>query len=174
MRYLFFLLMVGFAITIASSAHSHLYEYRDVNGNLRFTDDPGNVPEEQWENVKQIHEVSNISSSSGSPELLLEIDNDEVPETQETIDQEEINVDFFEIREALWQEQVDLQAEYDHIEEMKARLGNSPGEGASREDLNKYREKIEAINSKVMEYQERLDNHEDRVRKYNAENAELQ
>jgi len=83
-------------------------------------------------------------------------------------DQEETNAELVEKGEALRSEQSELQKEYESIEEEKALLGDPPSEDAPLEEFEAYGDKVDELNSRILDYQERLEDHENRVEAYNA------
>ncbi len=171
MRYLSFVLLVVFVLSIAAPATGALYEYRDADGNIRFTDDLGNVPEEKRENVRRIRAVPDYSTPSEqqeppaqTEETALDADADDPPEG----DQAEGDADLVERGEALRSEQAELQAEYEGIQEEKAQIGDPPDEDAPLAEFEAYGEKVDQINDRIRVYQEKLKDHEERVKAYNA------
>lgn len=164
MRYTAVLLMLIFVMSIAAPGIAQMYEYRDTDGSIRFTDDLGNVPEDKRENAKRIREA---------PYSPMPSEWQESPEgTEETPwggnDQEETNADLVEKGEALRSEQSELQKEYESIEEERALLGDPPSEDAPLEEFEAYGDKVDELNSRILDYQERLEDHENRVEAYNA------
>ena len=165
MRYLLLIFILIFAMSIAASATAQMYEYRDAEGNIRFTDDLGNVPEDRRENVKRIREVPSTPAPSEWQDAPAEVD---VSGVDATNGEEEVGIDLFEMGEALRSEQADLQEEYDSIEADKALLGDPPAEDAPLEEFDAYGAKVDEINDRIRDYQERLQDHEKRVKEYNA------
>ena len=47
----------------APASADYIYQYTDENGHVRFTDDPGNVPEEKRSDMKQIKSDSPAEKS---------------------------------------------------------------------------------------------------------------
>lgn len=164
MRYTFLLILLVFLVTGTYFANAQMYEYRDEDGNIRFTDDLGNVPEEKRENIKRIREVPDYDTSAESQEPA--------PEEQETArednDSEETGADLVEQGDELRREQSELKEEFERIEEEKAALGDPPGEDTPGEEFEAYRDKVDAINTRIQAYQEKLKDHEERVKAYNA------
>ncbi len=172
MRYLPFVLLVVFVLSVAAPAAGTLYEYRDADGNTRFTDDLGTVPEDKRENIRRIQEVPESSTPSEEqepPEETEEAAVDADAGDQAEGDQaENDDADLVEKREALRSEQAELQTEYEGIQEEKAQIGDPPDEDAPLAEFEAYGEKVDQINDRIRAYQEKLKAHEERVKAYNA------
>jgi flagellar motility protein MotE (MotC chaperone) len=163
MRYLFFMLSLVFIMAVSVPASAQIYEYRDADGNIRFTDDLGNVPEAQRENIKIIQGVSGYSATDWQ---------DAAPDTDEpdgdADESLQTSADLVRLGESLRTEQAVLQEEYEAIEKEKSLLGDPPGDDATLEDLDAYEEKVDVINNRIIIYQKQLEDLENRVEVYNA------
>lgn len=165
MRYTFFLILLVFLVTGTYFANAQMYEYRDEDGNMRFTDDLGNVPEDKRKNIKRIREIQR----SSLPSVWQETPGQTEEKQEGAADQKETESDLIEMGEKLRREQAELQEEYDGIEAARTRLGETfPGEDASEEEFEAYRDKVNEINDRIQLYQERQKDHEERIKAYNA------
>lgn len=169
MRYVFLLTLMVFMAIAVVSVNAQMYEYRDSDGNIRFTDDLGTVPEDKRENARRIRAVPEYSSPFEQKEPPAETEETVVnADGQGEVDQAETEADLFEKGEVLRREQAELQAEYEGIQEEKMRIGDPPNDDATLAEFEAYGEKVDQINDRIRAYQEKLKDHKQRVKAYNA------
>jgi len=75
---------------------------------------------------------------------------------------------FFGKASALRSRQAELLKEHESIEKEKTLLGDPLAEGAPRDKFEAYKDNVDGINTRMMDYQGKLENHENRVEAYNA------
>lgn len=171
MRYLSFFILFIFLFVTVGLAGAQMYEYRDLDGNIRFTDDLGKVPEDQREKVNRIQGVRSLPQ----PYSAHEHSEDEAAESaqygfgleQEGATREETVVDLFERGEALREEQEALREEHAVLAEERNRIGNPPDENAAPEEFAAYNAQVEEINARIAAYQKKHEDLEKRIREHN-------
>lgn len=162
MRCLYIVVIMVFIMTFAVSVNAQLYEYRDSEGNMRYTDDLGKVPEHRRESAGRINVIPRAYSQDDAQDA--QPDDDETSPAVEG----QIDPDLVAEGGALRQEEAELQEEYESIQEAIADAGDPPGSDASREAFREYNRKAEEINRRIEDYQEKLEDLENRVQEYNA------
>ena len=172
MRYLSFFILFVFLFIAVGLAGAQMYEYRDLDGNVRFTDDLGKVPEDQREKVKRIQGVRSLpqpySAHGHSEDEEAEPEWDGFGLEEEGSAREETIVDLFERGEALRAEQESLREAHALLLEERNRIGNPPDENAAPEEFSAYNARVEEINARIAAYQKRHEDLEKRIREHNA------
>ncbi len=179
--YVAFLIVMFFS----APAVAQIYKYTDKDGNVRFTDDMGNVPESSRDSVKTIEEITfpsdelRESSKSIAEETPLSMPKAIAPD-QETItatkpdqktDKEPEDL-AKEAQKSLELESDEIKGLYEQIEEEKKRLGDPPPESASGAVRRDYQQKAIYLNRRVEDYQGRVEGYRKRVKAFN--DGELQ
>ncbi len=152
MRLTLFLMMLVIVSFTATLADAQIYQYRDSDGHIRYTDDLGKIPVNQREDAGRLREMPWSESEPAKQEVEAQRDADRDParEAKELRDEEE-----------------QLQATYERLEEQKSKIGDPPGPGASREELAAYQTAVEELNTRILSYQEAVEDYERRVRLFN-------
>lgn len=136
------------------------YRYIDKDGNVHYTDDLTNVPENQR---MDIHEYTGFQSDPFDQQK-----DEQKPETSQALsDKEQVEDtpntnDFSEIKKRLDQEKEKLEKEYRALMEEKQEIA---------ENKNKYRSKSRAkkYNNVILEFNEKIEDYERRKQAFNAE-----
>ena len=163
MRCLCSVIIMFFLIASSNPVKAQLYEYKDSDGTMRYTDDLGMVPEHQRETAERIQSTPRASSPPDAQEAHPETDEAGSPSNEKSDGESDAK------RKALLQEQAELQDEYESIQKALADIDDPPGEDASPEAFEQYNRKVEEINRRIEEYQKKLADHERRVEEYNAQ-----
>jgi predicted metal-dependent hydrolase len=143
------------------------YQYKDGQGNLRFTDDPANIPKEIQTDITAYESVENFSfeeslETSSSSDVISEGDtNVQIIENTEAEQRPEREV-LDEMRAALDQTEASLKEQH---EELKAQ---APGKTASKTQTDEYLKKVDELKVKMADYQKQQQAYNEKVKAYNA------
>ncbi len=146
----------------AISAWAQMYQYRDENGNLRFTDDLTQVPRSQHETFKTMFSFKN------SPQINETTES--VPaESDKGIGTDSENCDVKKNAQSLNQTKEELDNIYKALQEKRASIqAANPSEDASPEEFNDFRKMVSEFNAQVESYQKRQEEFEKQAREFNA------
>ncbi|MFO8083202.1 MAG: DUF4124 domain-containing protein [Desulfobacterales bacterium] len=169
MRLIFFGIILV-SMMFAVHGYAQIYRYVDQEGNIRFTDNPGNIPKEQREVAKTIKE---IKSSPEESRIDEETSWDDVnPQKQmlvnhKTHGKEDNDAQIQVVRESLLLEKEELQGLYEKLEEDKSKLGESLTESASRMEQRIHHQQVLDLNQRIEDYQERVEAYRIKLEAYN-------
>lgn len=174
-------------LLMAMPASGEYYQYKDQNGNVRFTDDLYKVPADQRSAMKTYESVQNdplqapvandgdrsamteeTSENSDqffeeTPEQELEEENseqftEEPPEQEPQVDSRELD-----------RLQADLNDRYKSIEAAKkANEAQKPPKGSTTKEKVLYIDKVEALNAEIAQYEQQRAEFEKKVKAFNA------
>ena len=160
--------LCAFCILMAMPVAGEYYQYKDAQGNYRFTDDTANIPENKQMDMKSYESIdsndflmpsegdASPGSSQGDNSHLLSPDASDLP------DQKALE----EMRAALEQTVDSLEAQHQELE------AQVPGTDASKLQINAYNEKVKALNLKMEEYKKQHQAYNKKVSAYNARNTQ--
>lgn len=144
-------------LLFSMSASAEYYRYIDKDGNVHYTDDLTNVPENQRTDIQE------YTGFQGDPDdQQKDEQKDEQPiEKEQVKNKPDIN-DFSEIKKRLDQEKEKLDEEYRALMEEKKEIAK---------DKNKYRSKSRAkkYNKVILEFNEKIEDYEGRKKLFNEE-----
>ena len=165
-------------MTVSVHGFAELYQYTDQDGNVRFTDNPANIPEANLENVKIMDEIVSIPDESQAvvPEDSMpdtieppEIVVPEQPVDQE-VDKKVLNEEAQAAKKNLEREKEELQALYEEIETAKNKLGEPPSESTSRLERRVYQQDAFEVNRRINDYKERQKAYQKKLDAFNSGN----
>lgn len=155
-RWLILLSLLLFSMT----ASAEYYKYMDKDGNVHYTDDLTNVPENQR---TDINEYTGFQSDSYDQQK----DEQKTEKSQPLVEKEEVKDkpdtdNFSEIKKRLDNEKEKLEAEHSALMAEKKEIA---------ENKNKYRSKSRAkkYNKVILEFNEKIEDYERRKKVFNAE-----
>jgi hypothetical protein len=122
---------------------AEFYKYRDANGVVRFTDNLGDVPRDQRENIQEYQETT-------TPEVT-EAPVEETPDLNTRADQ--LNVE----RELLAKEYAELEKEREKIEQTTRDPQNDADYEAFKQQVDAYNDRIKAYEEKRKQFQIKVD-----------------
>jgi hypothetical protein len=142
------------------SASAEYYRYIDKDGNVHYTDDLTNVPENQR---TDIHEYTGFQDDPYDPQKGEEKSEKAQPlfEKEQKKNETDMN-DFSEAKKRLDQEKEKLEEEYRALMEEKKEIAKNK---------NKYRSKSRAkkYNKVILNFNEKIEDYERRKKAFNAE-----
>ncbi len=154
-------------LLVAVPAAGEYYQYRDAQGNLRFTDDPANLPEDQrpdlqtFESAQPIPqaqpEKADVSPVSGRKENLSASPSpweEKVRQSGQALDT---------LRAELSRTAGSLR------ERQKALETQAPGKEASAREKVIYAEQVEALNLDIEAYNKQREVFNEKVNAFNAQ-----
>ena len=152
-------------LLFSMSASAEYYRYVDKDGNVHYTDDLTNVPENQRTDINEYTGVQGDEygqqkdeQESEKPQSLFE--------KEDVTNKSDIN-DFSEIKKRLDQEKKKLDAEYRALMEEKKEIAKDKNKYRSKSLAKKYNKVILEFNEKIEDYEKRKNLFNEEVEKYN-------
>jgi hypothetical protein len=182
-------LIILVIVLIAVQAPAEIYKYIDEDGNVFYTDDVNQVPEDQRDSyepsIESISAGTNANDAGKAKNSELESSYEDEPESLDGIDEGSEN----EENVALLEDQQDLDAgrqrlealkkeidnEYHNLVKEKAQLAEEKEKLVNREDVLRYNSRIENLNKRAeiyiqkgKQYKEQVDAYNERIIQMNA------
>jgi len=177
------ILICGFML-LATAAVAEYYQYTDQSGNLRYTDDISQVPEDQKPAMKTFRSEKNVSkepadeapldenepqpseplapesTDAGGKIDLPDVDEETAADFEEgTL--EETAAELYRMQKELNNTRAELAAERAEIE------AQAPKKNSKSQERIEYSAKIQDLNIRITEYEEDLKAFEKRVNAFN-------
>ena len=154
-------------LLFSMSASAEYYRYIDKDGNVHYTDDLTNVPENQR---TDIHEYTGFQDDSYDHQKDEQKDEKSQPliEKEQVKNKPGIN-DFSEIKKRLDQEKEKLDEEYRALMEEKKEIAKGKNKYRSKSRAKKYNKVILEFNEKIEDYERRKKLFNEEVEKYNIQ-----
>jgi len=177
---IFMVLLIG--LVVATPASAQFYKYLDKQGNVRFTDDINQVPENQRNHIRSYAAASSDAAdaavSAGGVEKKTAGGNaaNEAPaEAAPATSVAEDPLDSTRARLEAMKKQID--ADYQALASEKEALGKEKEVPKTWEQVADYNKRVEAFNQRAGDYEARSNELRKQVEAYNArvteENAKL-
>ena len=169
------IVLLSVLLFMAMPASAEYYQYKDSQGNNRFTDDVANIPEDQRPDIKTFESVqSEPQQDITGEEAVREEDaadnkegadgtgTDMDRENPSTVGADGKNVDELNAtREELRKTLAGLEAE-------RTAIGPPPSNNAKPDIKADYNAKVSELNRKIVMYQERTKEFDEQVKAYNS------
>lgn len=149
------------SVAVGPADADHYYQYTDEHGNIRFTDNLFNVPEQQRDMVQEHRKVPSEPSA-------LDVRNTGVDSTPAGAHRPAAPESSWErdlrVRAApLDREQAELERGYQELIAEKNSLGDPPPPNAASAEKNAYRARVEALNRKIAAYEQQRERFDEKV-----------
>jgi len=174
MKYLKIFVLISF-ILFSVNASAEFYKYTDEDGNVRFTDDINQVPEEQRSKIRsyvesQSEEVPEQETTQESPEKSEQQAN--VPDSSEN---EAAEGSLEELKSRIDAIKEEVEQAYAALLKEKEQLSEDKKKVKTREQVESYNKRIESYNilgqdfiKKQKERDALIDNYNARIMKKNT------
>jgi hypothetical protein len=170
MKYLKIFVLVSFLL-FSVSASAEFYKYTDEDGNIRFTDDINQVPEEQRSRIRsyvesQSVEVPEQEATQENPEKSEQSEQQaNFPDLSEDVAEEgspeELKSRIDEIKQEIDQEYAALLKE-------KEKLAADKKQAKTRAQIESYNKRIESYNTRGQDFMKKQKERDALIDNYNA------
>ena len=133
------------------------YRYTDESGNVKYTDDLGQVPEEQRPNAKTYIESKGIPEEKTDNSVIVE---------EEPVQSSRQEMDL--IKNGLDKEKLELEKEYEAMMKAQKALSEEKKTAKTRIQIQKHNKKALKFNETVAAYEKKKKALDDEIRKFNA------
>jgi chromosome segregation ATPase len=132
-----------------------IYKYLDENGNLRFTNDITQVPQDQREQVKSYEEIQGGVTNSETLEKRREAQSQIIEESRSA--ERAASTEALKARaEKIKERKAALEAQSKVLKDEADALGPPPSRNASNRRLRTYNAKVKELNQKSSAHQQRI------------------
>ncbi len=156
-----------FLLLFSAPSFGEMYRYRDEKGNLHFTDDITQVPEDQQDQIQSMPSIQTTPDEPPPPkstEPSRAKDNYDIYISPTEVWEDRID----SIRQELDRTKAELEKEYATLMKKKEQLQLQIPEGGSERDIRRYEDKIRELNGQIGEYQKKALDFQKRVEAFNA------
>ncbi|MGB9499060.1 MAG: DUF4124 domain-containing protein [Dissulfuribacterales bacterium] len=168
------ILLAALFLFVAMPVVGEYYQYKDAQGNLRFTDNPANVPEDQQPNLKTFESVQTTWVPESARVVEPAGKDSEPVLNQREISQPSSSDTWEEKIQGLGRELDTMRVELSQTaeslrEQQKALEAQAPGKQASSKEKIAYSEKVEALNAEIEAYNKQRQVFNEKVKAFNAQ-----
>ena len=167
MKYLKIFVLISF-ILFSVNASAEFYKYTDEDGNVRFTDDINQVPEEQRPKIRsyvesQSEEVPEQETTQESPEKSEQQAN--VPDSSED---EAAEGSLEELKSRIDAIKEEVEQAYAALLKEKEQLSEDKKKVKTREQVENYNKRIESYNIRGQDFIKKQKERDSLIDDYNA------
>jgi vacuolar-type H+-ATPase subunit I/STV1 len=167
MKYLKIFVLISF-ILFSVNASAEFYKYTDEDGNVRFTDDINQVPEEQRSKIRsyvesQSEEVPEQETTQESPEKSEQQAN--VPDSSEN---EAAEGSLEELKSRIDAIKEEVEQAYAALLKEKEQLSEDKKKVKTREQVENYNKRIESYNIRGQDFIKKQKERDALIDDYNA------
>ncbi len=169
MKYLKIIVLIGFLL-LAVNASAEFYKYTDEEGNVRFTDDINQVPEEQRAKIHSYVESQSLEvpEQEVTPEVTA---NQKEPEQQANFpdlsDDDEGAESLENAKSRIDTIKQEIDQEYEALMKEKQQLANDKTQAKTREQIVEYNKRVDDLNKRVETYEIKGQDYKAQVEAYN-------
>jgi len=145
-------------------AFAEFYQYKDANGVLHVTDNFSDVPDNAPLDIESVYEIPLENPSPDPGSQRTESADDNPPPPAESTWEGELQIN----AESLKNERASLKQKYEALQLEKQELGEQPLASASHADKRAYQSRVEALNRKIIDYDELQKQFEKKVGDFNS------
>jgi len=164
---LFLGLVLVVSLAAVGPAGAQFYRYTDKQGNVRFTDDINQVPENQRAKVRSYEEsrppAAPVADSDAAPDKKPAAEPPAPSAVSGSSDEEGLDSAKAHLEEM--KKQVD--AEYKSLVKEKESLAKEKELRKTREEINDYNKRVEAFNQRAAKYETMSDDLRKKAEEYN-------
>lgn len=143
------------ALLIPAPLAAQFYRYTDARGNVRFTDDINQVPEDQRARVRRYAEAAAPETEAAPEPAKSSTAGRTAPDPAAPPDTEaEAPGSLEDIRARIEERKKRLEAEYRALADERAALAQEKEARKSREQIHAYNRRVEAFNQRAARYEE--------------------
>jgi len=167
MKYLKIFVLISFLL-FSVSASAEFYKYTDENGNVRFTDDINQVPEEQRSRIRsyvesQSEEVPEQEATQENPEKSEQQAN--FPDLSEDV-AEEGSIE--ELKSRIDEIKKEIDQEYEALLKEKKQLAEDKKQVKTKEQIASYNKRIGSYNLRGEDFMKKQKERDALIDNYNA------
>lgn len=159
-------------MVFASAASAEFYKYYDKEGNVHFTDDYNQVPEDQRNNVEGYEEYRRENEESTTPDPDSEGKQIGAKRSGGDNANGGKEVDFDGELKILDQRKAELAREYEDLMQENAQLAELKKTVKTKTDADSYNERVQNLNQSLKEHDRKRKEFFSDVEAYNARVAE--
>jgi len=156
-----------FFLLFSVSVSAEFYKYVDENGNIRFTDDINQVPQDQRAKIRSYEE----SISVEAPEQEAVQENQETSEQQANFpdlsEDDEAEESLADTKARIDTINSEIDREYQELLKEKEQLAEDRKNAKTREEVEKYNEKVERFNVRGQDFMKKQKERDALVEAYN-------
>jgi hypothetical protein len=164
--HVYFILLIG-SLSLSLPAYAEMYKFIDAQGQERWTDDLGQVPEAQRASAERIESVKETPGTSADGQAA-EKTQDALPGTDTVTSGSGQPSETPEMdRESLELEKADLDRQYQDLIEEREQLERIKAESESADNRPELNQSILEYNRKTEAYESQLKAFNEKVKAYN-------
>ncbi len=158
MRYLLVAVMLGFVVLLGSSVQAEMYKYRDARGNVCYTDNLAQIPENQRPTAHTMQAINTDGAAAQKKESAEELNaghQDESDDPEDLIIDAETIAALNDRKKELDSEFSGLMSEKYTLLKEKERLSGLAGRDVKAREA--YEGKVADLNNRIADYKVRRD-----------------